>query len=256
MLLHRTKHCTSSASLTNGKNCFAVLFLLGLFVLVGNRSLMKFSDTFKILHHPASLVRVNNWSISYTNTLIKSEWITKFPELEAMVKYIVSKPQFPLFYATTDPTTTRLVAQYNNLIVGNKWKALIYAKDFDNNSKSYGGDYFSVVLHRTAVRGDGVCCDVIDNLDGTYSVTCELPWQGQAKVEVILIHPSESVFYLMTNTSSRKSGVGYTTTFMNSKGEKETSNCALSFDGNNRYVISNYILQTVTYYHFQAMDPN
>ncbi|XP_016334953.1 NXPE family member 3-like [Sinocyclocheilus anshuiensis] len=68
----------------------------------------------------------------------------------------------------------------------------VHAKDFDSKSKSYGGDFFQAKLFWSKTKAS-VFGEVVDLLNGSYSVRFLLPWVGEAQVAVRLIHSSEAV---------------------------------------------------------------
>uniref|UniRef100_A0A673IY00 NXPE C-terminal domain-containing protein n=1 Tax=Sinocyclocheilus rhinocerous TaxID=307959 RepID=A0A673IY00_9TELE len=68
----------------------------------------------------------------------------------------------------------------------------VHAKDFDSKSKSYGGDFFQAKLFWSKTKAS-VFGEVVDLLNGSYSVHFLLPWVGEAQVAVRLIHSSEAV---------------------------------------------------------------
>ncbi|KAL0174712.1 hypothetical protein M9458_030680 [Cirrhinus mrigala] len=69
---------------------------------------------------------------------------------------------------------------------------IVYAKDFENKSKSYGGDFFQAKLFWSETKAS-VFGEVVDLLNGSYSVRFLLSWVGEAQVAVRLIHSSEAV---------------------------------------------------------------
>uniref|UniRef100_A0A673KNN1 NXPE family member 3-like n=1 Tax=Sinocyclocheilus rhinocerous TaxID=307959 RepID=A0A673KNN1_9TELE len=76
-----------------------------------------------------------------------------------------------------------------------KFFVTVHAKDFDNKSKSYGGDFFQAKLctENIPLSQASVFGEVVDLLNGSYSVRFLLPWVGEAQVAVRLIHSSEAV---------------------------------------------------------------
>uniref|UniRef100_A0A673KV18 NXPE family member 3-like n=1 Tax=Sinocyclocheilus rhinocerous TaxID=307959 RepID=A0A673KV18_9TELE len=79
-----------------------------------------------------------------------------------------------------------------------KFFVTVHAKDFDNKSKSYGGDFFQAKLFWSKSKNiplsqASVFGEVVDLLNGSYSVRFLLPWVGEAQVAVRLIHSSEAV---------------------------------------------------------------
>nr|XP_055053748.1 NXPE family member 3-like [Misgurnus anguillicaudatus] len=70
----------------------------------------------------------------------------------------------------------------------------IHARDFNNKPKCYGGDFFQAKLFSSkSPQKASVFGEVVDLLNGSYSVRFLLPWVGEAQVAVRLIHSSEAV---------------------------------------------------------------
>ncbi|XP_056612267.1 NXPE family member 3-like isoform X3 [Triplophysa dalaica] len=94
--------------------------------------------------------------------------------------------------------------------IGEELYVMIHARDFKNNIKPYGGDFFQAKLFSS--KKASVFGEVVDLLNGSYSVRILLPWVGQAQVAVRLIHSSEAVQVLKHHRdtdSDRVSFFGY-----------------------------------------------
>ncbi|XP_041637265.1 NXPE family member 3-like [Cheilinus undulatus] len=79
--------------------------------------------------------------------------------------------------------------------VGDQLEVMIQMRDFKGNPKKYGGDFLIAQLNNWKLDA-GVAGRVVDHLNGSYSAFFTLPWQGRARVEVTLVHPSEAVTVL------------------------------------------------------------
>ncbi|XP_056613079.1 NXPE family member 3-like isoform X1 [Triplophysa dalaica] len=79
----------------------------------------------------------------------------------------------------------------NSYRIGEEIYVTIHARDFKNKPKPYGGDFFQAKLFSS--KKASVFGEVLDLLNGSYSVRFLLPWVGQAQVAVRLIHSSEGV---------------------------------------------------------------
>ncbi|XP_073688782.1 NXPE family member 3-like isoform X2 [Garra rufa] len=95
---------------------------------------------------------------------------------------------------STSPAHTTFIIENlkESYQIGEELFVTVYAKDFDNKSKSYGGDFFQAKLFWSKTKAS-VFGDVEDLLNGSYSVRFLLPWVGEAQVAVRLIHSSEAV---------------------------------------------------------------
>ncbi|XP_051717388.1 NXPE family member 3-like [Ctenopharyngodon idella] len=95
---------------------------------------------------------------------------------------------------TTSPGHTKFIIQdlKESYQIGEELYVMVHAKDFDNKSKCYGGDFFQAKLFWSKTKAS-VFGEVVDLLNGSYSVRFLLPWVGEAQVAVRLIHSSEAV---------------------------------------------------------------
>ncbi|XP_059355575.1 NXPE family member 3-like [Carassius carassius] len=95
---------------------------------------------------------------------------------------------------STSPAHTTFIIENlkESYQIGEELFAVVHAKDFDNKSKHYGGDFFQAKLFWSKTKAS-VFGEVEDLLNGSYSVRFLLPWVGEAQVAVRLIHSSEAV---------------------------------------------------------------
>ncbi|XP_059182125.1 NXPE family member 3-like [Centropristis striata] len=76
--------------------------------------------------------------------------------------------------------------------VGDQLEVLIKMSDFQGRPKKFGGDFLLAKLHNQKL-GAGVAGQVVDHLNGSYSAVFSLLWEGDAQVQVMLVHPSEAI---------------------------------------------------------------
>ncbi|XP_052420726.1 NXPE family member 3-like isoform X1 [Carassius gibelio] len=95
---------------------------------------------------------------------------------------------------STSPAHTTFIIENlkESYQIGEELFVVVHAKDFDNKSKHYGGDFFQAKLFWSKTKAS-VFGEVVDLLNGSYSVRFLLPWVGEAQVAVRLIHSSEAV---------------------------------------------------------------
>nr|XP_039257535.1 NXPE family member 3-like [Styela clava] len=178
------------------------------------------NQIYKTFNHP-DICEVHN-EFEFGN------WIDIFPELKAMQKNMSEKRLGNLFKSTSAKNTQLNIP---NIIykLGDNLKATLIAKDYEDTQKTYGGDYFRAILRPVGKTKDGISCTIEDKMNGIYLIQCLLIWSGDSELHVYLLHPSESVMFLMLNTTDSNGGVRYKTNFINSKKMKESSVCALDF---------------------------
>ncbi|XP_063762139.1 NXPE family member 3-like [Eleginops maclovinus] len=79
--------------------------------------------------------------------------------------------------------------------VGDQLEVKIVISDFKGHPKKSGGDLLFARLHNLKL-GAGVAGKVEDHLNGSYSAVFPLLWEGDAQVEVTLVHSSEAITVL------------------------------------------------------------
>lgn len=161
--------------------------------------------------------------------ILDSEWIRYFPHLEKAVKNIAENSSEAITNANNIKIELEKGKQgiYN---IGDVVNAKIIVFNNTGRKKLHGGDFFSVILRRPNSKTDGVSCNVEDHCDGTFSVRCILPWEGEAILTAILAHPIESLLQLMLKYSSEKHyGLDIVTIMLNSRNVQEKTICAIGF---------------------------
>ncbi|XP_043963894.1 NXPE family member 3-like isoform X2 [Gambusia affinis] len=79
--------------------------------------------------------------------------------------------------------------------VGDQLEVLIKISDFHGRPRKTGGDLFYARLQNRAVFA-GAAGKVLDHRNGSYTAVFSLLWDGNAEVEVSLVHPSEAITVL------------------------------------------------------------
>ncbi|XP_051717207.1 NXPE family member 3-like [Ctenopharyngodon idella] len=184
-------------------------FFIGLYLLaiVAFLVLWYFTDNDWKKHPPPSFLSVHFGGL-YTNStspsVLSSEEASLFySELGINLNY--SRLQQAVYWAgpdreianmsmTTSPGHTKFIIQdlKESYQIGEELYVMVHAKDFGNKSKRYGGDFFQAKLFWYKTKAS-VFGEVVDLLNGSYSVRFLLPWVGEAQVAVRLIHSSEAV---------------------------------------------------------------
>ncbi|KAL0963522.1 hypothetical protein UPYG_G00307530 [Umbra pygmaea] len=126
--------------------------------------------------------------------------------------------------------------------VGDKLEALVNMHDFQGHPKNHGGDFLLARLHSPEL-GAGVAGQVLDHRNGTYSAVFPLLWEGPARVEVTLVHPSEAVAVLRRLREERPDRVFFRSLYR-SRFMSETTVCNLCLSANQQPVCNYTDLHT------------
>ncbi|XP_074518175.1 NXPE family member 3-like [Halichoeres trimaculatus] len=115
--------------------------------------------------------------------------------------------------------------------VGDQLEVLIEMRDSRGHAKKYGGDLLVPRLHSRSL-GAGVAGQVVDHLNGSYSVAFPLLWEGDAEVEVLLDHSSEAISVQRKLNREQPDRVIFKSKFQSgSVSETTTCNICLRQDG-------------------------
>eukprot|EP00079_Xenopus_tropicalis_P031176 XP_017944947.1 PREDICTED: NXPE family member 3-like [Xenopus tropicalis] len=114
---------------------------------------------------------------------------TEFVDLLKLIDWPSPPSSITNFSLSTNPKECRyeLLSPRSIYRVGETLEVLITAEDHYGNVKSYGGDFFQAKLHSRKIKA-GVTGRVTDLNNGTYLATFLLPWEGEAQVNIRLIH--------------------------------------------------------------------
>ncbi|XP_029902331.1 NXPE family member 3-like [Myripristis murdjan] len=96
--------------------------------------------------------------------------------------------------------------------VGDELEALIQIGNFQGRPKHFGGDLVIARLHDPELLA-GVAGRVVDHLNGSYTAVFPLLWEGQAQVEVTLVHSSEAITVLRRLTMEQPARVYFKSLF-------------------------------------------
>ncbi|XP_026219877.1 NXPE family member 3-like [Anabas testudineus] len=107
--------------------------------------------------------------------------------------------------------------------VGDQLEVMIQMYDFQGRAKKLGGDFLLARLH-TPTLGAGVAGQLVDHLNGSYSAVFSLLWEGNAHVEVTLVHPSEAITVLRSLTSNQPDRIYFQSLFR-SGSVSQTTTC-------------------------------
>ncbi|RXN11608.1 NXPE family member 3-like protein [Labeo rohita] len=138
---------------------------------------------------------------------------------------------------STSPAHTTFIIENlkESYQIGEELFVTVHAKNFENKSKSYGGDFFQAKLFWSVTKAS-VFGEVVDLLNGSYSVRFLLPWDGEAQVAVRLIHSSEAVQVLKRHRDTDSDRVYFNGYYEgpgpNKTRLRETMTCNVKWDKN------------------------
>ncbi|KAL0963521.1 hypothetical protein UPYG_G00307500 [Umbra pygmaea] len=139
---------------------------------------------------------------------------------------------------TSDPAHSKFTIlpaeDWREWRVGDQLKALVNMHDFQGRIKSHGGDFLLAKLHSPEL-GAGVAGQVLDHRNGTYSAVFTLLWEGPARVEVTLVHPSEAVAVLLRLREQRPDRIFFKSLYRSGL-LSETTTCNLCLPDNQQPV--------------------
>ncbi|XP_062395724.1 NXPE family member 3-like [Sardina pilchardus] len=137
--------------------------------------------------------------------------------------------------STSPDHTTFVINNFkDSYSVGEELHVTIVAKDLTGRPKTYGGDFFKVKVFSPTLQAS-VFGGVLDHQNGTYLARFTLPWAGEARVAVLLVHTSESVEILKRHRETDPNRGAYFGYFVgkNSQGAQveERSDCNVKWEG-------------------------
>ncbi|KAJ8354734.1 hypothetical protein SKAU_G00223010 [Synaphobranchus kaupii] len=136
---------------------------------------------------------------------------------------------------STDPSNTYfyIPGLQKSYQVGEELRVIVVARDFHQNPKPYGGDFFQAKLYSSKLKAS-VFGEVTDLQNGTYSVRFLLPWAGEAWVAVRMFHSSEAVQVLKHNRKYYSDRVYFKGIFvgmdLNGRTLRESMECNAKWD--------------------------
>ena len=139
--------------------------------------------------------------VNYEQSKIEwHSWKSFFPDL------LVNFQKLDKFNPTLNKTMSTRFASVSfdrtNYTLGEEFQATITSQDEERRPKQFGGDYYRVRLIRKRNNGaiDGIPCKVVDNCDGTYTVTAPLLLEGPLILEVQLVNSVEAIREIVMKT--------------------------------------------------------
>uniref|UniRef100_A0A6I8S8R9 NXPE family member 3 n=2 Tax=Xenopus tropicalis TaxID=8364 RepID=A0A6I8S8R9_XENTR len=183
---------------------------------------------------------LDHFYLSPPNKSSDSHWVDnnltnqgseEFADLLKLIDWPSPPSSITDFSLSTNPKECRyeLLSPRSIYRAGETLEVLIMAKDHYGNIKSYGGDFFQAKLHSPVIKA-GVTGRVTDLNNGTYLATFLLPWEGEAQVNIRLIHSSEAVSVLKDKRESHPEKV-YFNGYFHFNGSTEEKECNIELPG-------------------------
>uniref|UniRef100_A0A9J8DEB1 NXPE C-terminal domain-containing protein n=2 Tax=Cyprinus carpio carpio TaxID=630221 RepID=A0A9J8DEB1_CYPCA len=199
-LFHKERSCLWK--LFTGLCLLVVLCFLILLSYMGNEREKRPPPSFLSLHSvechhssnsssPAGISSQTQISSFYSELGIS---LDAYSRLQQAVYWAEPDRSITSVSMSTSPDNTTFIIENlkESYQIGEELFVMVHAKDSDNKFKSYGGDFFQAKLFWSKTKAS-VFGEVVDLLNGSYSVRFLLPWVGEAQVAVRLIHSSEAV---------------------------------------------------------------
>ncbi|XP_051535551.1 NXPE family member 3-like isoform X2 [Myxocyprinus asiaticus] len=191
--------------------CLGIVFFLVVWSYIGNGKKKQPTPIILFTQHFARLHNSTNTTTSPANNVLiissggSESLISSFYSELGISLDRYSCLQQALFWAEPDRSVTNVSLStspaHSTFIIqdlresyqiGEELFVTVHARDHNNKSKHYGGDFFQAKLFLSKSKAS-VFGEVVDQLNGSYSVRFLLPWVGEAQVAIRLIHSSEAV---------------------------------------------------------------
>ena len=127
-------------------------------------------------------------------------WKSYFPDL--MVNFQKLDKFNPTLNQTISTRFASVSFNRTNYILGEKFQATITSQDGKRGPKQFGGDYYRarLIQQSSSKAPDGISCKIVDNCDGTYTVTAPLLLEGPMILEVKLVNSVEAIREIVMKT--------------------------------------------------------
>ncbi|XP_073428818.1 NXPE family member 2-like isoform X3 [Dendrobates tinctorius] len=151
-------------------------------------------------------------------------------QLMTLIDQIVPNVDFSFLNETTSAknSTATIVDKKPNYCVGDIITVRVEMRNFLGEKKTYGGDFLRARIFSPKL-GAGASGEIKDFKNGTYNVYFTLFWEGEVKISVLLMHPSEGASALWKSRNHGYKYIKYTGKFLN-KSQEVVTECGFSLD--------------------------
>ncbi|XP_033977822.1 NXPE family member 3-like [Trematomus bernacchii] len=184
---------------------FIVVFAFIFFALQNN----KFIELRKQQVSPTSILTVTNGSKMQQGVCTFKQLPPKEAEEERLILESIAWPEIPPWPTPISIETTCDPAHSSFTIlprrgggqwqIGDQLRVMIKMSDFKGRPKTSGGAFLLARLKNSKLQA-GVVGKVVDHLNGSYSAVFSLVWEGDAVVEVTMVHSAEAIAVLQRLT--------------------------------------------------------
>ncbi|KAM4031804.1 NXPE family member 1-like [Anomaloglossus baeobatrachus] len=151
-------------------------------------------------------------------------------ELMTLVNQTVPHVDFTFLNVTTSAKhSTATIIDYKPMYcVGDTITVQVEMYNYLGGKKTYGGDFLRARIFSPNL-GAGASGEIKDFNNGTYNVDFTLFWEGEVKISILLMHPSEGVTVLWKSRNLGYEYVKFTGKFLNKSQEVKTE-CGFRLD--------------------------
>ncbi|KAG8566450.1 hypothetical protein GDO81_013256 [Engystomops pustulosus] len=170
------------------------------------------------------------WQHAETSTTSRSIDEMQIDELMTLVNRTVPNVDFVYLNLTTSvKNSTATIMDYKSTYcIGDTITVRVEMYNYLGERKTYGGDFLRARIFSPNL-GAGASGDIKDFNNGTYNVYFTLFWEGEMKISIYLMHPSEGVSVLWRSRNHGYKYIIYNGKFLNQSQEVPTE-CGFSLD--------------------------
>ncbi|XP_067326916.1 NXPE family member 4-like [Anolis sagrei] len=162
---------------------------------------------------------------------IRMGWIKKKTEREeilAKLDQLMPHVTFSDINKTTSAKNSRatILNPKDSYCVGEDLMVQLDLYDRSGNRKKHGGDFLRARIYSSSLKA-GASGNITDFGNGTFLVNFTLFWEGDTRVSLLLIHPSEGVSALWAARKKGYNKIAFTGKFLNGTSEV-TAECGFN----------------------------
>ncbi|KAM4033626.1 NXPE family member 1-like isoform 2-T2 [Anomaloglossus baeobatrachus] len=210
---------------------FKIILVLAIFfiTLLSYNVQLKMKDH-KMLHNPCSSEKEQATTLTPSTSTEPNRIDVQIHEIMTLVNRTLPNVDFTFINVTTSAKhSTATIVNYKPMYcVGDTITVRLEMCNYLGEIKTYGGDFLRPRIFSPNL-GAGASGEIKDFNNGTYNIYFTLFWEGEVKISILLMHPSEGVSVLWKSRNNRYKYIKYTGKFLNKNEEVETE-CGFSLD--------------------------